>query len=463
MADVAEGHLHAPSRKEEGLVQPKRTWAAIAIWAALILSMLDTTIVNVALPTLAHELDATADRSIWVVNGYQIAITMFLLPLAALGDAVGFKRIYLSGIALFVAASLSCTLAGSLVGLVVSRFAQGAGAAALMAVNGALVRQIYPRALLGRGIGYNALVIAASSAAGPSIASAVLAVASWRWLFAVNVPVGLFALAVGLRALPDVRGRLGRFAWGKACLLVATMAAFFLGSAGIAHGATATSWVPELVFASVGFYWITRISRGDPAPLLPIDLLHIRVLRLSYATSAGSFAAQMIAFVALPFLLQGRHGFDHVTIGLLMTPLPLATAAAAPIAGRLVETYSASLLGAVGLFSMAIAMAALASMPAGSAPSLIAVAMALAGAGFGLFQTPNNRTMLGMAPSHRSGAAAGMQATARLMGQTGGAIIVALLFRHMSSASAAPLWVAAALGLAAATTSLLRGGHSVET
>jgi len=172
----------------DGLPMPRRAWAILTVAVGLTISVLDSSIANIALPTIARSLDAGAADVIWVVSAYQVAVTMLLLPLAALGDIHGYRRVYCIGLAVFTAASLGCALATSLPTLVAARIVQGAGAAGMMSVNAALVRFIYPRAMLGRGIGTNALVVATASAAGPTIASGILSLASWQWLFAVNVP-----------------------------------------------------------------------------------------------------------------------------------------------------------------------------------------------------------------------------------------------------------------------------------
>jgi DHA2 family multidrug resistance protein-like MFS transporter len=444
----------------DGLPRPRRGWSAVAIWLALLLSVLDATIANVALPTIAGDLGTTPDRSIWVVNAYQIAIVMTLLPLASLGDIVGFRRVYLAGVTLFIVASLSCTLANDLTALAVSRFVQGLGAAAVMGMNGALVRLTYPKAVLGRGIGYNVLVLAVGSAAGPSVAAAILSFASWRWLFAINLPIGLAALIIGMRALPDAVLVARRFDWKKALLSAAAFAALFLGASGLVHGDAPILPVVELLVGIAILAVLLRVSWADPAPLVPIDLLRIRTLRLSYATSACSFAAQMIAFVALPFYFLAHFHSDRATVGVLLTPWPLGSAVCAPLAGRLVERVSAGVLGFIGLAATAAGLLILALVPTGGGYAAIVAATALCGAGFGFFQAPNNRTMLDVAPVARSGAAAGMLAIARLTGQTAGALGVALLFRLVSPASAAPLFLGAALAGFAAMTSLSRTAGS---
>src|ERR1700743_410774 len=206
----------------DGLPQPERNWAILTIAIGLIMSVMDGAIANVALLTIARDLQASPAFSIWIVNGYQLAITISLLPLASLGEIVGYRRVYLVRLLLFPLASLFCTLSHSLALLTISRIVQGFGAAGVMSVNAALVRFIYPREQLGRGIGINAMVVATSAAVGPTVAAGILAVATWPYLFAVNLPIGLAAFALGLRYLPHAPRASHQFDWQSAGLSALT-------------------------------------------------------------------------------------------------------------------------------------------------------------------------------------------------------------------------------------------------
>jgi DHA2 family multidrug resistance protein-like MFS transporter len=420
------------------------------------MAVIDSSIANIALPTIARDLGASAASSVWVVNSYQIAITMTLLPAAALGEKLGYRRVYLAGLALFVAASLGCAISRDLTTLALARFVQGFGAAAIMSINAALVRFTYPKAQLGRGVGYNALVVAMSAAAGPTVAAGILSVAPWPWLFAVNLPTGFLALAIGLRCLPATPRAQRPFDLVSTLLNAAAFGAIFLAFSDFAHGAFSIVAVSAAIVGVVAGVALVCRSRHQVAPLVPLDLLRVPLLRLSYASSAGSFAAQMIAFIALPFYLQGRFHFDHVATGLLITPWPLAVVVTAPIAGRLVERFPAGLLGGIGMAILAVGLCLLAELPPDPSSLTIVLRMVLCGVGFGLFQTPNNRTMIVAAPRERSGAAGGMQAISRLVGQTTGATIVVLVFRLVTPMTVLPLLVAAALAAAAALSSLQR-------
>jgi MFS transporter, DHA2 family, multidrug resistance protein len=411
----------------DGLPKPQRNWAILTIALGLILAVVDGAIANVALPTIATDLDASPAFSIWIVNGYQLAITISLLPLASLGEIIGYRRVYLAGLVLFTLASLFCALSHTLLLLTVARIVQGFGAAGIMSVNAALVRFTYPRALLGRGIGINALVVAISAAVGPTVAAAILAVGTWPWLFAINIPIGIAAFTLGWRCLPHTTRGSHAFDWQSAVL---SAIAFGVGIAAIdsvGHGEAPFVWLSEFAVAAVAGVLLVRRQTHMTSPLLPVDLLRIPIFALSIGTSIASFCAQMLAFVAMPFYLESHFGYSAVQIGLLITPWPIAVACTAVLAGRLVERYPAGLLGGAGLLLFAAGLATLALLPADPTNFDVIWRMALAGAGFGLFQTPNNRTMIAAAPRERSGGASGMLGTARLLGQTIGAALVALL------------------------------------
>ncbi|PPC64245.1 MFS transporter [Pantoea sp. ICBG 1758] len=444
---------------QDGLPLPQRYGAIITIALGIMMAVLDGAIANVALPTIARDLSASPAESIWIVNAYQIAIVISLLSLSFLGDMLGYRRIFQAGLILFIATSLFCALSSTLTTLTVARVLQGFGGAALMSVNTALIRIIYPQRFLGRGMAINSLIVAVSSAAGPTIAAAILAVASWQWLFLINIPFGLAALWLALRFLPD---NLQKARQQKFDIPSAVMNALFFGLlitalSGFSQGQPASLIVAELAALIVTGIIFVRRQLTLPVPLLPVDLLRLPLFSLSIGTSVCSFCAQMLAMVSLPFYLQNVLGRDEVATGLLLTPWPLATMVMAPIAGRLIEKYHAGLLGGLGLALFAAGLFLLAMLPAQPADADIIWRMMLCGAGFGLFQSPNNHTIISAAPRNRSGGASGMLGTARLTGQSAGAALVALMFNLFSdSGTHASLILAGGFASAAAAISLVR-------
>ncbi len=444
----------------DGLPLPRRYWAIAAIILAIVMSVLDSTIVNVALPLIGREFQVSAAASIWVINAYQLVILMLLLPLAALGEIVGYRRVSQAGVLIFTLASLACALAPTLLSLSLARVIQGVGAAGIMSVNAALVRFTYPHRFLGRAVGINAFVVASSAAVGPTIASGVLAVAHWRWLFGINVPIGLVTLLIALKSLPESERTARAFNYGGALLYAGSLGLILSGLQALAHHAATALALAQIALGALLGWLLTRHELPRAAPLVPFDLLRRPVFTLSLATSVCSFMAQMSALVALPFEIQ-RLGHSAVETGLFMTPWPLALALAAPFAGRLADRYPAGILGGLGLAVMATGLLLLAFFPStGSSLGLI-WRMALCGLGFGFFQAPNNRTIMAAAPRARSGAAGGMLSAARLLGQTLGAASVAILFgAYAAAGSNVALCLAAALALTGALVSLVRLKHT---
>ncbi len=325
-----------------------------------------------------------------------------------------------------------------------------------MSVNSALVRFTYPHRMLGRAIGINAFAVAVAATIGPTIASAILAVAHWRWLFAVNVPIGVFTLCIALYALPDTERSPRPFNSVGVALQAGAFGLFISGLQSLAHDAAGPLAFVQIAGGCVLGVLLVRHEIGRPTPLLPFDLLRIRLFSLSVATSVGSFMAQTVGLVSLPFEIQ-RIGHSAAETGLLMTPWPVGVALAAPIAGLLADRYPAGILGSIGLLAMALGLSLLVFLPEHATAVNVIWRMALCGLGFGFFQSPNNRTLISSAPRARTGAAGAMLATARLLGQTFGAASVAILFHaYLGRGSKVALGVAAGIALTAAVISMSR-------
>jgi DHA2 family multidrug resistance protein-like MFS transporter len=444
----------------DGLPVPQRYWALLTTALAVGISVMDGAVANVALPTIAREVGATPAASIWVVNSYQLALVISLLPLSSLGDIIGYAKVYKTGLAIFTVASLCCAVSNSLLTLTLARFVQGFGAAGIASVNTALIRTILPARILGRGLGFNAMVVAVSAAIAPTFAAGILSIAPWPWLFAVNVPVGILALVISMRTLPAAGGAGYRFDLKSALLSALTFGLFISGVDGLGHGQAAWTAAVEIgVALAIGTAFVRR-QLLQPAPLFAVDLMRRPVFALSIATSTCSFTAQMLAYVSLPFYLQNVLGRSQVEAGLLISPWPLAILISAPAAGYLADRYSAGVLGGMGLAVFTIGLASLAMLPPNPASANIVWRMALCGLGFGFFQAPNNREILSSAPKERTGGASGMLGTARLTGQTLGAALVALVFNMFSnSGNTVALVGAACFAAVGAVVSCMRIGR----
>lgn len=414
-----------PLYHHHGLPLPQRRWAVVSVALGVTMASLDTAIANTALPAIAAQLHTTPAASVWIVNVYQLAMVATLFPFAALGEIIGYRKVSVAGLILFTLASLACAAAASLPLLVAARLCQGIGASAIMGVNSALLRAIYPTRLLGRGYGTNAVVVAAGFALGPSLASLILSVASWPWLFAINLPIGLAAILLAIKVLPSTRLSSHHFDWLTALYNIAAFGLLILSFGEAAHLVGHTTMAVEAV-ATVGFLALLLHRQADhPAPMLPVDLFRRPLFALSALTAVCTFATQGLAFISLPFHFETVMGKSPVQTGFLMTPWAVVVGMMAPIAGRLSDRYSPGLLGGVGLTVLSAGMASLVLMPVDASVFAICWRMALCGTGFGFFQAPNIKAIMGSAPPERSGGASGIVATARLTGQALGAALVA--------------------------------------
>lgn len=451
----------------DGLPVPQRHGSTLTILTGIALTVIDSTMMGLALPDIARDLRASPAEVIGVVNAYQIAILALLLPMAAVADRLGARRVYLAGMTVFGIASVACWFAPNLSALVAARALQGVGGAGVFACNTALVRATYPQALLGRGIALNSVVVAASSVAGPPLAALLLSIGSWHWLFAINVPLALLILALGWHHLPAARGNAGPAARLSAVDVLLNAVMFttaFLGVDGLLPRAdvaphTGSALALLVLAALIGAVYVRR-QRREAVPLLPLDLLRRPVFRLTVMTSVGSFSAYTLCGIALPFLLLGEMQYSHAQTGLVLAASPLATIVAAPLAGRLIGRVADGLLAGAGLFTMALGFGALALLPDHAAMADVAWRLALCGIGFGLFQSPNNHALVVAAPAHRTAAVGGTMASARLTGETLGALLLALLFSWPGlphgTASLVALGGSAAFAAAAGGISLLR-------
>ena len=446
----------------DGLRPPRLYVAMAALLCGLFFSVMDGTVCNVALPTIAQELRIAPADSIWIVNSFQLVIVMMLLPFASLGELIGYRKVYLWGLVLFTSGSLACGLADTFAQLVTARVMQGVGAAMVMSISTSLIRLIYPKRHLGKGIGLNATVVALGLVVGPTFTGAVLSYTTWQWLFIINVPFGVVAWLLARRSLPDnptrVVGR--RFDPWEALLNALTFGLFILCFEAFGHDAAPSVIVALFVafFAVLTAY--LRMQQRKQFPMLPLDLLRISTFSLSVFTSIVSFASQMLAMVSMPFLLTHTFGYDAAQTGLLMTSYPVVILFVAPLAGFLIDRINPEILGGVGLMILCVGSFLLALMPMDASFWDIAWRFGVCGVGFGFFQSPNNHLILTSAPPHRTGSASGMMASARLIGQTLGAAFVALFFELFGDRGPlAAMFFGGVLSLVGMVLSILRLRH----
>lgn len=451
----------------DGAPASKRAWCILATSIGTVMSMLDQTIANTALPTIAHDVNATAAASIWVISGYQIGMAVGIVPLAAAADILGYRRMYLGGMLLFVVASLACALSHSLLALTLGRVVQGLAGSLMTVTSSPINRLAYPPHMLGRATGYAALSVALGAAAGPIVSGLVLSVASWQWLFAINIPIGLLAYGLALYAIPRSTGSRAPYDWRGAVMSVVAFGLGVFGLDALSHRTAIPLAAAEIAGAAIIGTLFIRRQLTQPHPILAVDLFFEPRFSLATFACFASFISQTIAYVALPFAFQTVMGHTPLEVAELLLPYLLAAAIAAPFAGRLADRFNSSRVASIGLAIFTVGLVLVTTMPANAASAGIMVRMAICGLGYGLFQSPNNRSIQGAAPRERSAAPQAIQSLARLVGQTTGAIAVAIVFGltattvHASGTSAQAILitmvVATVAAAAAMTASIWRG------
>lgn len=431
--------------------------AVMSILIGVIIATCDISLTNTVLPTIARDLGIAPAASIWVVNLYYVTVLAALLPLAALGEIHGHRRVFLAGLLIFTAGSLASGLAWSLESLAAARALLGIGAAAISGVTPALIRFVYPPDRLGRGLGVYAMVVGVAFTAGPTLASALLALGGWQMIFLINVPLGLVAAALSLFGLPETARNVRRFD-----ILSALLCSGFLGFLLIALSALSHRSDGGLVLAAALASLacgggLVRRERGHPAPILAMDLFRIPLFSLSAMTSILAFSIQGLVFISLPFLLQLTLGYSQVEAGFLITPWPATLALMTLIAAPLADRVSPGLLGGLGLLIVAVGLACLAMLPPHASVLDVAWREVLCGIGFGFFQSPNMKAIMSSVPLNRSGGAGGILAASRLLGQSIGAALVAIcLYFFEVGGLVVVLWIGAGIAVGGSASSFLR-------
>lgn len=440
-------------------LSPSQRTATASVLLAMAVTVLDAGMLNVALPRLSEHFHSLPSETILVVSAYQAAVLFGLLPAAHIAGRFGHRRAFVAGIGCFAVGSVLCALAPSLLLLVAARITQGLGAAAVMALGIALLREVLGSERLGAAIAWNALTVAICSAAGPTVGAAILSIAQWPWLFVVGLPLGAAAMLAS-RELPkspasagttDVRS-ITLFAGAVILTVLAAKLLVTETLAAIGLAGTAALLVTLLV----------QTSRRQAAPMFPADLLGQRPFALQAGASICCFVGQSIGLVALPFQLHTSLSGNLLAIGLIVTCWPVGVACTSIIAGRMSRQLNRGTQCAAGGAILATGLVLLAATPLSSA-TIAGAGATLCGIGFGLFQLANNRALFLTAPSDRAAAAGGVQGSARLTGQTAGTLIMAVTFASvpLELAPRTGLAVGAAFALLACVIAVLaEGGRS---
>ncbi len=392
-------------------VPPAGGWAAFsAVAVGTVMGTLDGNIVNVALPTIGVELSAPIARLNWVVTAYILGITVTLIPLGRLGDRVGHRAVHVAGLVVFTLGSALCGLAPGVGALTAARVLQAFGASAMMAIAPAIVTASFGPEMRGRALGMLGTVVALGLTLGPPIGGLILTHLSWRWVFYVNVPVGIAGAAWSLRIL--------------------------------------------------------RRGGGASGPLLDLSIFRIPIFSWGLVAGFLSYAAMFTQSFLTPFLLARVLGLSPGRLGLVLASVPVALSISSPLAGWISDRFGARFLPVAGMLVLAAALAALSVAGPDAHVATVSARLALAGVGMGLFQAPNNASVMGSLPRSRLGSGGGLLATARNAGMAVGVALAGALFAAGAGPDAAgaaflggwalSLRAGAVLALLGAAASLVR-------
>jgi EmrB/QacA subfamily drug resistance transporter len=448
----------------------------LAVGTGSFMSALDSSAVNAVLPVVGRSFGASVAAIEWVVLTYLLAVSGLLLSLGRLGDLRGHKAVYLTGFLVFVASSLLCSLAFSVPALVAFRAAQGVGAAMLFANSSAIITKTFPGRQRGRALGLLAMMVYLGLTAGPSLGGWLTETLGWRAIFYVNVPTGLLAVALSVAFIPADAARTAhdRFDFGGAALFLAGFVTLLLAlNQGHAWGWNSPAIVGLLALAGATLATFVWVERRVPAPMLDLTLFRARAFSAAVLSAVCNYVCVFSIAFLMPFYLIHGRGLSASRAGTLLVAQPLVMALVAPLSGALSDRIGSRGPAAVGMTTLGAGILLMSRL--GPEEPLVDVVRALVvtGLGTGTFISPNSSALMGSAPGHRQGIAAGVLGTARSVGMVlgiglAGAVFTTVLARAEAHASTTAVFdgiragflaasLVAALGVVAA---LARGGRA---
>ncbi|MDF5721739.1 MAG: MFS transporter [Rhizonema sp. PD37] len=406
-------------------------WAMLGVGLGVLMFTIDTSIVNIALPTLVHVFHTNFATIQWVVLSYLLVVTAVVLGAARLGDMLGKKQLYLGGLILFTFSSLLCGLAPGDYWLIGFRALQGLGAVMISALGAAIVTEVFPQSERGRALGIIGAVVSLGVALGPTVGGLLINIAGWRTIFLVNVPIGIFASFVVLRSVPpSIRNnKKQRFDWLGALIMTVILVCFAVGmTEGQNHGFTSSKTLLLLAIAAIGLVSFLWLESHITQPMLDLQMFRNMQFSLSLLTALLVFVVITGVIFITPFFLELVLHYSTQKVGLLLAVSPVLGGIFAPFSGNLSDRFGTRIISLIGLLLMTIGCLAISTFDAHLTELGYIVRVVPYGIGFGMFQSPNNSAILGQVPPERLGIASGLLSLSRTLGQTTGLAIMSTLF-----------------------------------
>ncbi len=479
--------LSGVGSKSEAPEQAARTgdaqkwWALISVAFGAFMAPLDSSVVNTVLPIVAREFQADVLLIEWVVLAYLLSLSALLLIGGRLGDLFGDKRLYVGGFALFSLSSMLCGLATGVGTLIAARVLQAIGGAMLIAIGPAILTRSFPASQRGQALGIQASVVYIGLTVGPGLGGAIASTLGWRWVFFINLPIGVAAIGVALAVLRggQTRTQSGRFDFSGAASFTVTLFTFALA---LSRGA-AWGWTSPLVLGSAAVsvgaasLFLTTALRS-PNPFFDLRLFRHRLFAAATVSALLNYMAANTAAFLTPFFLIQAKQMAPSHAGALLMAMPLIMAVVAPVSGWLSDRIGSRIPTVTGMVCLASGLWFLGRLGLEASDQQIILRLGVVGLGIGLFTSPNNSAIMGAVPRTYQGLASGIVGTARTLGMLLGVAVSGSLFgsevrQLLDVLGREPLAVAGAyryavrigagIALAGAFTSLIRGvGFSNE-
>ena len=421
-------------------------WVVFAILAVgIFMATLDSSIVNISLPSIATYFGVPLSGAVeWVIIIYLVVIAGVLLTIGRLADMIGRKPIWAAGLVIFTIGSALSGASLSLGMLIAARGLQGLGGALIMAISPAMLTSAFPASERGRALGMNAVIVALGVSVGPTLGGIITEHFTWRWIFYVNIPLGIIGFIATLRVLTERmrKGQQGRFDPLGAIFLAIGLVALTMGlSFGQEWGWNSPLLIGTLVVSVIALTIMVIVEHRVPYPIIDFSLLRRRVFLSANVSLILSFLALFAVSFMMPFYLEELRGLSVEQAGLLLTPLPLTIAVLAPFTGSLADRFGTRWLASGGLAIACLGLFFISQLNAQSSIWDIIWRLVLIGVGQAMFQSPNNSALMGAAPRGQQGSASGFLATGRVVGQSISVALAGAIFASLGGATAGALLI----------------------
>lgn len=415
----------------EHKIDYSRKWLVMAaVGSGMFLSTVDGSIVNLALPTLSRTFDSSFAVVQWVVLAYLLTISTLLLSVGRLGDMIGKKPIYITGFVVFTIGSMLCGIAPTVYWLIAFRVVQGIGAVMIVALGLAILTEAFPASERGRALGIGGSIVSIGIVVGPVLGGLIIGAFSWRWIFYVNVPVGIVGTLLAVRYVPGINpaGKQRFDYWGAITLFISLFSLL-----------TALTWGQDLGFADRRILLLlangllfavlfVAIEWRASQPMIDLRLLRNGQFSVGLVTGFITFVAIAGTTLLLPFYLENVLGYETSQVGILLAVVPLSMGVTAPIAGSLSDRFGTRVMTVIGLAIMVVGYYMLSTLNAETGAVAYVLRFLPIGIGMGIFMSPNNSAIMGSAPQGQLGVVSGTLAATRTVGQTTGVALLGALW-----------------------------------